>query len=160
MQTRFEKFRSLQGMACIALWVLSCATWASSAAYVIKIKNSGPTDCILKQQRSLYGHVAESTGVPKIIPSDQVVSFTMKPETILFNSHIPSIVLTYSCSNHHEVTLFSDQVRWQGKEWMYGKVFDAKNILATSQAYDTNGTYLTTRPLPRIEWTLIHLQAP
>ncbi len=160
MRMRFEKFRRLQGMTFITLSLLSLATWASSGVYVIKIKNSGPTDCVLKQQLPLYGHVAESTGVPMIIPSNEAISFTMNAEKIRFHSHVPSIVITYSCSDYHEVTLFADQVHWQGKEWMYGKVFDAKNILAISQAYDTNGMYLTTHPLPRIEWTLIHLQAP
>ena len=114
--------------------------------FLIKISNAMPTDCTLKDQVILFGHVSDHTTIPTVIHPNQTESFMMRPgpryRTGIYKDK--SILLTYSCDLEQEITLYANA----NSLHLDMQRLDVKNMWASSKS-----TVLKYRH-PEIAWTL------
>lgn len=113
----------------------------------ISIKNAGSTDCVLKKQYPLFGHISDHTQVPEVIFRNQMAVFSMRSNRKL--SLTTSILVTYECGDEQEITLFSGFLTHVGFEQ---KVFDAKNMQASVTTEDS--PYFSTTEPWKIHWVI------
>lgn len=117
----------------------------------ISIQNAGATDCVLKNQYLILGHIASQTTVPEVIFRGQTAVFKMLSEDT--NSLAPlniAIVLNYECDIDREITFLSIL----NKTLFSYKILDAKNMRASGTR---EAAYLTSHftAVPwKIHWIL------
>lgn len=115
------------------------------AQFLIKITNGLSTDCKLKNQIILFGHISDHTTIPTVVRPNQTVSFMMRSGP-RYRSNLyldKSILLTYECDTEQEITIYTSNNRS-----VDAKRFDIKNMWATYE--------IITPILQRseIDWTL------
>ena len=150
----------------LGLLLCSSTVLADPDQFKISITNSGAENCILKENNILFGYVSDGTVIPKIIHPDETETFMMKSgSATVFKDWIiirasdnkdKIILLTYSCGDNKEITLFTDKGNFNLSQKVGGRVLDAQII---------NAKYTTRLPkwmshehndYPEIHWTLIY----
>ena len=140
----------------IGLVFFSTCTWAESLIpFFIKITNTLATDCKLKDQVILDGHVSDHTSVPTILHPNQTETFKMRPDpSKLLHFQQKSILLTYVCGSEQEVTLYSsaNTVTHGNPEAQYvdAKTFYEQNMQTT---YEKS---IQIWKHPMLSWTLTY----
>ena len=95
-------------LGCLLLF--SMPSWAASKDQVqITITNTLATDCRLKDQSILFGHISDHTMIPTVIHPNTTETFMMRSGPryrAIYRDK--TILLTYICDNNQEVTLYSN----------------------------------------------------
>jgi len=132
--------------------LLLCSTtiWAVPDQLLIKITNSGATDCVLKKSLILYGHVSDHTVIPQVIHPYQTDFFMMRAN-LAFNDK--ATLLTYICGTDQEATFFTDGGFNDDHFQVHGHIFDAKNIQVTIKRLNPA---IFSSDYPKIFWTLTY----
>lgn len=128
---------------------LSNLSWAAARDPIqISITNSLSSDCQLKEETTIYGHISDHTQIPDIIHPNQTASFKMRsgPRYRLGMYMDKSIVLTYRCANEQEITLYTSA----NNNDIDAKRFDVKGMWANSDQQSL-GFYAA-----RIHWELTY----
>lgn len=112
-----------------SLFLISTPLFAATYdQLLIKITNSLSTDCKLKDQTILFGHVSDHTRIPQVISANQTLSFKMRPGPTpragIYKDQ--SFLITYVCDGEQEITLYGSQ-----NMSIEAKRFDVKNMWAT-----------------------------
>jgi hypothetical protein len=93
--------------------LLFCSSlWAHPNGQLqVKITNTLATDCRLKAQYIIFGHVSDHTSIPTLLPSNQTTIFKMRawphPKNEKNPNSISSFLLTYACDDEPEITLYA-----------------------------------------------------
>ncbi|MCR9191914.1 MAG: hypothetical protein NXI01_04570 [Gammaproteobacteria bacterium] len=131
------------------LLLCSAAIWAVPDQLLIKITNSGASDCVLKKSLILYGHVSDHTAIPQVIPPYQTESFMMRGTRFSDKS----LLLTYACGADQEATFFTDG----DTIYAHGHIVDAQNIQVTVKKFNLGKfTMRFSTDYPKIFWTLTY----
>ncbi|MCX7090285.1 MAG: hypothetical protein NTU48_02390 [Legionellales bacterium] len=140
----------------IGFLFFSTATWAGILTpFFIKITNTLATDCKLKDQIILDGHVSDHTSIPTILHPNQSETFKMRPDPhqILYFQR-KTILLTYVCGSEQAITLYSsaNTVSFANPEGQYvdAKTFYEQNMQAT---YEKSGQWWQH---PTLSWALTY----
>ena len=128
----------------VCFLLISTSIWGSSRdQFLTTITNTLATDCILKEQYILFGHVSDHTSIPTVIHPNKTERFMMRSgpnyESGIFMSK--TFLLTYVCDSEQEVTIYANANNYD----MDAKKFDEKNMSATFKMY-----------IPMIEHSEIH----
>ena len=118
----------------ICFLLLSTSIWASSRdQLLVNITNTLATDCRLKDQEILFGHVSDHTSIPTVIHPNETENFMMRSGP-RYGSGIymdKAFLLTYACDNEQEITLYANA----NNKNLDAKKFDVKNMSATFERY-------------------------
>lgn len=150
----------------LLLW--SSVIYADPDQFKITITNNVVENCILKEKTILEGYVSDLTTIPTRIRPDETASFFMRSGTAYpignsgYSTIVPSflkekiILLTYSCGENQEITLFTDKGFFGVSEKIGGKVLNAQIINAKFTTRFPSWFSKNEKDFPEIHWTLTY----
>ncbi|HVT63262.1 MAG TPA: hypothetical protein VHD33_07250 [Legionellaceae bacterium] len=98
--------------------------------FLIKITNTLETDCKLKDDIILFGHVSDYTHIPAVIHPHTTEAFMMRsgPRYAGVHNAEKTVLLTYICDSEQKITLFTNGNHYHRVD---AKTFDVKNMSAS-----------------------------